>query len=757
MKIAIVEAIRFNHKELVDLLLLYQAQTQKASVRHKKTPLEWARAVGNTSIANMIRERNQINSHVDQLFKSISKHDIDAVLNLTEGGTRYEWNQDEKFRRALKEKLNNTNAKERVRVLMDELTKTKHSRDYVFIEIGNREKKIERLQSMQREIGSTRLNETKQALSKVWLAATENNILAVLNMEKPSVECIMIAKGICTLLQQGSLDNIDFVYWQHFKRLLSDKTAFYNRLWHFCDKAQALIAANVKVDGASITCAECVNSICTRGAEPILITSLMHWLDTIFRSAPSHELENDLITQENIERSLLERKKIDADVISSRCTIISREIAETNKSIALDSEMAARIERQIEMSNVMKVVTETGHTVLSWAMSAGNKAIARIVLANGAHTGIGEECISWCASIIQICFRRYSIRKIFNEQLLHPMTVSCERRFEHNSRCLAMSMRISSLSKLVRRRFSCLRLPLLEALFNGHSELVDLLRSPHASNELSLFHAVNIATMFCLPCAAIPRYTARGLPNSKHNLVSAVSSCVQFEHDKDSKSCVFVNSFRCAVELTDEHLMRQKHTLEAKIATRQETIFRKRRALKFQELRSAMFREDFAGMVESSKEGCISLDCEDDDTHMTPLILAAIREENKNTDHELQLHKEPVSAVAYLLDRISPYKPTLCFETAMGSTALSAACTHGRTHAISELLIRGANINQQSTLTGHSALMSACLVGKLDVVKLLIHQGANVDLKDNLGCTAYDLAIQKKHRDVSEYLSNLET
>ena len=53
--------------------------------------------------------------------------------------------------------------------------------------------------------------------------------------------------------------------------------------------------------------------------------------------------------------------------------------------------------------------------------------------------------------------------------------------------------------------------------------------------------------------------------------------------------------------------------------------------------------------------------------------------------------------------------------------------------------------------------MSASLVGKLDVVKLLVGRGAIVDLKDNLDCTAYDLAIQKRHHDVCEYLRNLET
>jgi ankyrin repeat protein len=139
---------------------------------------------------------------------------------------------------------------------------------------------------------------------------------------------------------------------------------------------------------------------------------------------------------------------------------------------------------------------------------------------------------------------------------------------------------------------------------------------------------------------------------------------------------------------------------------------------------------------------------------MTPLMLAASRDEDEAD--KLILHGKPVSAVAYLLDRISPYRPSVCFENGLGHTALSAACMNGRLTAIDELLARGAGINQQSSLKGRSAFMSACLVGKLEVVKQLVKHGADASLKDHSGCTAHDLAVQNRHCDVVNYLEQLK-
>jgi ankyrin repeat protein len=163
-----------------------------------------------------------------------------------------------------------------------------------------------------------------------------------------------------------------------------------------------------------------------------------------------------------------------------------------------------------------------------------------------------------------------------------------------------------------------------------------------------------------------------------------------------------------------------------------------------------MRQEDFVGMVRIANQAGISLDFEDEDTGMTPLILAATVGE-KGAYQELRLNNELVSPVSFLLDRVSPYKPTIGIENRLGVTALSAACSHSQLQAVEELLARGADINQKSVLTKQTPLVTACLLGRIDVVKLLISRGADCnDLS-----LMHNMALENRHYDVCDYLRQL--
>ena len=276
-----------------------------------------------------------------------------------------------------------------------------------------------------------------------------------------------------------------------------------------------------------------------------------------------------------------------------------------------------------------------------------------------------------------------------------------------------------------------------------------------------MHQVVNMATLFSSPGAAIPLSMAPissdliGIPYKNANLVSMVISCVHFQHNKDPKSCSFMGSLRSAIELVDTHLINQTKALESKIRARRKTILQKYRQLSIMELNKAMHQQSYIDIVKNSSRGGLSLDYENKNG-VTPLILAAVRDESAQKKQQLQLNKKPVSAVVYMLDRISPYKPTIDYESSLGRTALSAACAFGRLRTTHELLERGARINQQSVVTGQSALMAACIAGKLDVVKMLIERGADVDLKDHSGVKALQLAQRGKHFDIVEFLEQLK-
>jgi ankyrin repeat protein len=86
-KIALIEAIRCKHLEMVNLLLSFHADTRTSSRLHKKSALDWARMSGNIGLVDRINEHHQINDHVNALFTAISKHDFDAVCRLTKASS----------------------------------------------------------------------------------------------------------------------------------------------------------------------------------------------------------------------------------------------------------------------------------------------------------------------------------------------------------------------------------------------------------------------------------------------------------------------------------------------------------------------------------------------------------------------------------------------------------------------------------------------------------------------------------------------
>ena len=644
------------------------------------------------------------------------------------------------------------------------LEKVDSSLKAIVTEMNVRKERIQSLQAQQEVITSTRISLTMQGLAKLRLSLTQSNILSLLSVESPQLEDLLVAKSLCILLHaktQHANGNKDGAYWQQFKGFVREKDSFYHRLHHFFfNKETVEQAANARVDGASITCSQCLeqgangnHEPVTNGPSSILLHCIKNWMRVIFQSAVGHEQESLLIQQECEERTSLERIQIDHDVQTVTRYNLCREIEDANSSVGFDSGVIAQLERKIYLSKVMKLVATNGHTVLSWAASSGNEEIVKRIIKAGAHTSIGEETIDSSAIIIQLCFRRYCIRRVFNR--MQPSRKSRDVCFEYRAKCLAMTMRISSLHRIVMRRLKRIRLPLAEALFNGHSKLIGFLRKHKRSDDVSLFQAVNLASKFRQPRGFVPRISGiEHMSSNGANLVSLVMPCIQSQYVKDPNACVFVASLRCALELVEEHLLRKRRALVAKIESRRKTLVRKYRQLKAVELRSAMNKENYVDMIRLANEAGISLDFEDD-SGRTPLILAASRDE-RIAPNQLRLNKNVVSAVAYLLDRISPYRPTLSYESESGTTALSAACANGRLEAVKELLIRGANIDQQSILMGRTALHAACIVGKLDAVELLVNRGANVSIMDSSGCTAHDLAFNNKHYEVCEFLHQLD-
>ena len=88
-----------------------------------------------------------------------------------------------------------------------------------------------------------------------------------------------------------------------------------------------------------------------------------------------------------------------------------------------------------------------------------------------------------------------------------------------------------------------------------------------------------------------------------------------------------------------------------------------------------------------------------------------------------------------------------------GSMAIHHASLHGHRVTVQLLLQWGADVNAQEGY-GRTPLHLASLNGCLDLVQLLIEHGADIDVHDDGGQTAFSIALERRHRKLTRFLSN---
>ncbi|KAL9187869.1 hypothetical protein ACHAXT_006247 [Thalassiosira profunda] len=726
-KSAIVEAAKSNRQEVVAVLLAHHANAQLPSRIHHKSALDWAVALGHDTIVEMIDEHVKLEEHARALFKAVAKFDVPAVKSLTDGGAPFQQGQDAVFQHQLESKRRALYlAEQNLDQASHALQEVDQSKEVTRSEIQAREKNILCLHRKREGVESRRRNEVREVTAQVHQALTSTEASQIQEVDSPPLEYELISKALCTLLHirvksdqsDGAEGRLIMPHWTEIKRLLQDSSRFFHRVRHYHFETDVVeLAAEVEIEGLPGRCSDHLSTIVKRDTEgqtsgSPLIVAQARWLQTIFEHVETHKLEHSLLMKASEERDILERSKIDFQVLTSRAALLKRERDETNASIKACTDQISQLERKIEISRVMRFAAG-GHSILSWAASAGNEETVKLLLKRGAHTAIGEDCLGWCATIIQLAFRRHLQRQELTEISLGAN----EKRKK-----LIVSLRTKSLSNLIRERLRSLHLPLAEALFNGHSNIVAAL----SSADIPPFQALNLFPMFRRPQGMLPRPQTDGDAVSNapsingSELLSHLVEAGELYSLKPVLDCAHADSLRRATELFYDFLHQRRQKVEEKIAKRKETLHHRFRRAKIAELASAIQRGDFVGMIQASDEGGISLDYEDPTTALTPLIRAA------QEDIQSQVHewcKNPVgencTAVAYLLDRISPHRPTIDYENA----------------------------------NGHTALSLACMLGRLEVVRDLIDRGANVERESNLlHCTAYDLAVDAKQLDVMEFL-----
>uniref|UniRef100_A0A8C4MY66 Ankyrin repeat and sterile alpha motif domain containing 6 n=1 Tax=Equus asinus asinus TaxID=83772 RepID=A0A8C4MY66_EQUAS len=90
-------------------------------------------------------------------------------------------------------------------------------------------------------------------------------------------------------------------------------------------------------------------------------------------------------------------------------------------------------------------------------------------------------------------------------------------------------------------------------------------------------------------------------------------------------------------------------------------------------------------------------------------------------------------------------------------TALMAAIQHGHEAVVRLLMEWGADPSHAARTVGWSPLMLAALTGRLGMAQQLVEKGANPDHLSVLEKTAFEVALDRKHRDLADYLDPLTT
>ncbi len=701
-KVAIIEATKNALIHVASALLSNSANVNLVPKTTRKTALDWATTLKDEAMLELMNEHTQLSQRITSLFKAISNGDKDTVVSLVEGGVPYvPFASPLKDLETIRSQLDGD---KKQNCELQQLLSTEEPK--LAAAIADREERINtiaELRSTRQKLVSNRRIDFVEAMAVLRLAATDDNLEALRNIRQAPLEYELIAKGLCTLFhikvnedEDESSSNTPF--FRQLQVMMKDKSKFLHRLKHY--QLGTLVPSEVSSLVQVINGLD-KSEICL-GA---FMASLAKYVSTLLQQIPTHEQEHDLLIEQRAEDDALQRISTDIDVLKSRCTILRRELGDTVDSISKHEQLIKKLQREIEVSTILSSKAFSGHTVLSWVAANGTSDIVKVLLKHGAHTAIDERIIHSCATIIQILWRR---RK-------HDTQDKVEER--ERSRC--MCLRIRSLSRSVRSHLKSVRLPLAEALYNGNADVVSLLDR----SDISLFHAINLLHLFRSPCTTFPRPLSES--NIEDGLLSSIVHAGDLYHIGDDESdCRYKASLELASTTQDAYMLNRKLALERKMQSRRNSLFQNHR----KELMSAIKGHDIDAMIKASEAGCIHLDFEDPTTGMTPLICATNIDSTAQKRYRRRPGGREMSAVAYLLGRVSRLSPTVDYENSLGHTALTMACALGNTETIRELVVDGgADVNRPSCLDGTTPMMQVATAGKNkeEVMALLQSLGAS--------------------------------
>lgn len=764
---ALIEATRQNHQDCVRLLLGHHADPNRVSKVHARSAIDWASDFAGDDILKELEKQGRVIKGFRLLCLTIARGDGDTLEKMVGVGEPYHVVGTVGYVSHLEACISDTermltdherDMTELPAAITSQKQEIEHARgrlESASVEVSKQTKVVDTVAQQEDDLKQQSDRAFRSAITSLQASMIPTNVAELSSLTRPTLCFMTIAKVVVLLISAGcerggeatanttAIDkapaNLD-EYWEKLINAMDEPEAFFHRLRHY--------DANYRLTPES---AKCIDDMISSGAidttGTFLLDSLAAWAKAVHICRSNHvqreKASNHLVKERHrLDHfiALRDSRRNELAVSERKRSMLEQEQEEANKRFAMSIQKLRTLKEKLHVHRLMSHVTESGHSLLSWASAYGNKDIVQILISHGANLGLGDEYLSLAARLIQESYRYYHWKKKKTD-----VTSSSGKRHQ---RQLAHRLLVKSHGRLLLDRRRHVRSPLAEAYLQGHAGVALLLE-----REAPLFHLMLANPR--KPCGIIP-FVASPMDNS--STLQDISECIVQGQLRCESSELEEGDIDTECDDTDEgnsiclnHLSVMKKRIALEVEQLRAERLRARRVRKYRarlseaqnEMNQAIRDSNYHMMISAVDTGesgdvdagaWLTLDWETPDG-ITPLIRAVMDADSQ------------ASAVSFLLDR-KVAAPSIDYETKMGGdTALIVAARCSRLAALELLLDRGAELNRQSSMNGQTALIVAGKEGRPRVVQMLLERGANASIKDGEDKTARDYALESNHVD----------
>ena len=484
------------------------------------------------------------------------------------------------------------------------------------------------------------------------------------------------------------------------------------------------------------------------GGGYLLIEAMSKWCRAIlaYRQAALEHAEfekQEIEERRKMEAGLpaLEKAQYHVRIARFGVTLLQRELDESAKHVKFLEKKIAGAEERIRIAKIFQAVSQTGHTLVSWAAMVDQPEILELFFDHGAAPGFTDEVYALSATVIQLLWRHH-------HWMANRGTWAPSLAFEFRTRTLLHQDKMANaLGKLHYFR-QHRRLPLTEALYNGNYRIIDVFKKKH----IPMVHAARSwlsPSPMCpyFPTAHAARIHANGgrLEKPMNMYEAAVlgaqeRGCDEYLAmvgwvDKDHKDSKWA--------ITQERAKKEWGKIEETMRHGEKEKLRRRRMRKAKEELEANEAElerllsvgvmDWDAIVAVILQGApVDMEAKDGAT----ALMRACEEDTDSLYYTpcYNADKNPVLAVELLLDRRQK-RPRIEHENKHGHVALSWATIKDRQPQMEALVKRGADVNYRNKKHGRTPLIWAAIFGKHRSVRFLLEAGADQTIEDDDGKT----------------------